>query len=319
MLGSNITRVLLEQGYAVRVFLLPNEPTPTLEGLDIERSHGNILDAEQVKAAMAGCDAVIHAAALTDVWPDRSEIVRRVNLDGTRNMYEAALEQQVQRFIYVGSGSSFAFGPPEAPGHEESGFDGYRYGLDYIDSKYHAQEEVLKAVQERNLPALVVAPTFMLGAYDSKPGAGKMVLAIQGGKMPFYTPGGRNFVHGRDVAVAVVNALKKGRIGECYLAGHANLTYPEAFGIMGEVTGTPAPTIQAPAALIKLFGRLGSLMGAITGKAPVLSYAMARIGCDRQCFDCSKAVRELDMPQTPIKEAVADCFEWLKENGYVKG
>lgn len=316
MLGSHIVRVLLDRGHDVCAFLLPHAAATTLEGLPIEKRLGNILDAASIRTAVTGCDAIIHAAALTDVWPDRSEMVRQVNVEGTRNMIEAALDHQVQRFIYIGSGSSFAFGPPDAPGTEESGFNGAQYGLDYIDSKYQAQKEVLQAVRERSLPALVVAPTFMLGPYDTKPGAGKMILAIRAGKLPFYTPGGRNFVHARDVAVAVANALTKGRIGECYLAGNVNLTYPEAFTIMGEITGAKPPRLKAPAGLIKLVGRLGSIYGKVTQKPPVLTYAMARIGCDRQCFNCEKAVRELEMPQTPIHEAINDSFTWLQANGY---
>lgn len=316
MLGSNIVRVLLSRNYEVRAFLLPGTAAQTLEGLPIERAFGNILDASSIDMAVEGCDAIIHAAALTDVWPNRSEIVRRVNIDGTRNMVEAALTHKIGRFIFIGSGSSFAFGSPGEPGHEDSGFSGAQYGLDYIDSKYQAQNEVLEAVAERSLNAIVVAPTFMLGPYDSKPGAGKMILAIHKGKLPFYTPGGRNFVHARDVAVAVVNALTKGRIGECYLAGHANLTYPEAFAIIGDVTGAIPPRLKAPAGIIKLFGRLGSAYGKLTKKTPALTYAMAKIGCDRQCFNCEKAVRELEMPQTPIHEAVTESFAWLEANGY---
>ncbi|MEQ8703049.1 MAG: NAD-dependent epimerase/dehydratase family protein [Phaeodactylibacter sp.] len=316
MLGSNIVRVLLEQGYQVCALLLPNNAAPTLKGLPIEKRFGNILDAGVIRSVVAGCEAVIHAAALTDVWPNRSPLVRKVNLDGTCNIIEAALYHRVQRFIYIGSGSSFAPGSRHAPGDENSPFNGNQYGLDYIDSKYLAQRAVLRAVQERSLPALVLAPTFMLGPYDSKPGAGKMILAIRSGKLPFYTPGGRNFVHVRDVAVAAVNALTKGRIGECYLAGNTNLTYPEAFAMIAEVTGTAAPRIKAPATLVKFAGLLGSAHAKLTNKPPVLSYAMARIGCNLQCFNCEKAVRELEMPQTPIRKAIRESFAWLRANGY---
>lgn len=318
MLGTHIVRELLDQGYKVKVFLLPGIEAKTLDGLNIERTYGNILDEDSVHEAMAGCDAVIHAAALTDVWPSRSEKVRAVNVKGTKHILDAAMKQQVQRFVFIGSGSSFAFGTPENPGNEEGPFVGHRYGLDYIDSKHEAQEMVLEAVKEQQLPAIVIAPTFMFGAYDSKPGAGKMILTVyERGLMPC-SSGGRNFVYAGDVAVAVVNALKKGRVGECYLAGHENLSYKEAFSRIGKEIGSEVKALLLPAALIKTYGQIGSLIGQITKSAPAVSAPMAQIACDRQCFTAQKAVEELDMPQTPFEVGVRKAFDWFEANGYVK-
>lgn len=318
MLGTHIVRELLDQGYDVSVFLLPGIEAPTLKGLTIDRIYGNVLDAEVVDKAMEGCDAAIHAAALTDVWPNRSEKVCKVNIDGTRNMIDAALKHQLQRFIYIGSGSSFAFGTPEQPGTEEGPFVGHMYQLDYIDSKHAAQDLVLAATKEQGLPALVIAPTFMFGAYDSKPGAGQMILSLYERKLMFSTHGGRNFVYTGDVAVATVNALKKGRVGECYLAGHENLSYVEAFDRISKEVKSEVKIICLPNFLIRMVGELGSMVGNITKKAPLVSAPMAKIACDRQCFSSAKAVKELDMPQTSLETAVQHAFNWFVENGYVR-
>ena len=317
MLGTHIVKELLHQNYEVRVFLLPDIPTPTLEGLPIERYTGNILDKSTIEKAISGCDATIHAAALTDVWPSRSEIVRKVNIEGTKNIIEAVKKEGQKRFVYIGSGSSFAFGPPENPGDEQGDFVGGRYGLDYIDSKHEAQELVLKAAKEGELPAVIIAPTFMFGAYDSKPGAGKMILSVYERKLMFCSAGGRNFVYTGDVAVAVVNALTKGRIGECYLAGNENLTYTEAFDKISKEVDSPTKTIVLPSGLIKVYGQLGSFFGRLFNKAPLVSAPMAQIACDRQCFTAAKAIKELDMPQTPIEIAIRQSFAWFKKNNYI--
>jgi len=316
-LGSNIVRALLEKNYKVKTFILPNDSTKTLDGLDIEISRGNILDADSIEKEMAGCDAVVHAAALTDVWPDRSEIVCKVNIEGTHNMMNAALKLGIKRFVYIGSGSSFAHGTLENPGHEDTGFSGAQFGLDYIDSKYQAQLDVLEAVKDKNLPALIIAPTFMMGPYDSKPNAGKMIIAVNGGKLPFYTAGGRNFVHVKDVAMAAANGVEQGRVGECYLAGNANLSFKEVFQIIGKVTGKKPPSMMLPTPIFKLVGRAGSLMGAITKKPPLITYPMTKVGSLRQCYKIEKAVKELNMPQTPVQEAIQEAYDWLNENGYL--
>jgi len=110
LLGSNLVRELLSRGYKVRALLLPNSPSSTLNGLDIERHTGNILKSEDIQSAMEGCNYLVHAAANTNIWPNRSEIVRRVNLEGTQNIAKAALAAGIKRMVYIGTANSFGFG-----------------------------------------------------------------------------------------------------------------------------------------------------------------------------------------------------------------
>jgi len=316
LLGTHIVLELLQQHYEVRVFLLPNSPSKTLDGLPIERTYGNILEPATIQKAMQGCDAVIHAAASTAMWPTRNATVRRINIDGTDNMIAAALQQNVRRFVYVGSGSSFDFGTKEKPGDENSPFTGGMYKLDYIDSKYIAQEHVLQAVRERGLPALVVAPTFMFGPHDSKPGGGQIIINVYQGKVPAFSTGGKNYVHARDVATAIVNSLKQGGVGECYLAGHENLTWQEVFTKIAIIVGVHPPSIRLPPVLTKSVGYLSTAYGKLFRANPPINHALAIISCDGQYFSAQKAVRELNMPQTPVDTAIQESFEWLKANGY---
>jgi dihydroflavonol-4-reductase len=260
-------------------------------------------------------DAMIHAAASTAVWPSRSEMVRKINVDGTRNIVEAALRHKIGRMIYVGSGSSV-----NAPGAPDSRykFPGAKYGLDYIDSKYDALNLVLDAVRDRGLPALAVLPTFMIGPYDSLPGSGKMILALAQGKLKFYTRGGRNFIYVGDVAKAIVNGLTMGEPGSYYIAGNENLTYREFFTKVAGIVSKPAPKILIPDFLVKLAGLMGSLSGAMLKKEPLLTYPMARISCDKQYVSGDKCVAELGMPRTSMDTAVHECYTWFVENNYLK-
>ncbi|MEM9918981.1 MAG: NAD-dependent epimerase/dehydratase family protein [Bacteroidota bacterium] len=315
LLGSNLVRELLQRQTRVKAFVLPNSPSKTLANLDIERFEGNLLNAEDLIKAIHDCDAVIHAAANTNIWPDRSEMVRRVNIDGTRNLVEAAIQAKVKRMVYVGTANTFGFGSKESPGDETRPYRSARYGLDYMDSKRAAQQLILKAVQERELPALVVNPTFMLGPYDSKPSAGAMVVAIHQGKVPGYTSGGRNYIYVKDVAIAICNALSMGRIGECYIAGHQNLNYKEAFGKIAQIVGAKAPAIPIPSFASLLYGAIGSFGSKLTGKPPTVSLAMARISTDEHYFSARKAIDELQLPQTPIEQAIRESFEWMRANG----
>lgn len=317
LLGSNLVRELLNRGHHIRAFVQPGRQQKTLEGLSIEKFPGDLLSAEEVGKAAAGCDAVIHCAASTSVWPIRSEIVNKVNIEGTKNIIKAVQQNNVQRMIYVGTANSFGFGSKKNPGVEGNPYKSATYGLDYMDSKYKAQQVILKEVQENSLPAVIVNPTFMFGPYDSNPSSGAMIVALHKGKVPGFTNGGRNYLCAKDAAVAIANALTKGRVGECYILGNQNLSYKEAFEKIAATIGVNPPSIPIPPIFAKLYGRIGSFIGNISGKAPAISYPLSRIACDEHYFSPAKAVRELELPQTPIETGIKECFDWLKENGYL--
>ena len=317
LLGSNVVRELLARNYNVRVLVQSGRKVDTLQGLDIETIEGDILNIDSLEKAVLGCEGVIHIAAITNVWPSRGEIYHKVNVEGTRNMVEVALKARVNRFVHIGSASSFYYGSQQSPGTEANVRPTSPYGLDYIDTKTAGQQLVLKAVQSQGLPAVVVNPTFMLGAYDSKPSSGAMIVAIAKGKVPGFTKGGKNWVHVRDVAIGVCLALEKGAIGECYIMGHENLSYKEALTRIATAMGKKPPKIGLPNVVVKLFGLLGSAIGNISGKTPAMSYPMARVACDGHYFSPEKAVRELGLPQTPIEEAAKDAYQWFSENQYI--
>ncbi len=288
LLGSNLVRLLLARGHAVSVMIHPSSKSRTLDGLAISRHYGDVLQPETLSDPFSGTDVVIHAAASTSVWPSRSEFVRRINVEGTRNVIDACLKDTVSRLIYVGSASSVNAQPRAG---DRFPFPGARFGLDYIDSKFEAFGLVMDAVNKRGLPAIAILPTFMIGPYDSLPGAGKMILALARGKLKVYSKGGRNFIYVGDVATAIANSLDMGQVGRYYITGNENLTYREFFRKAAEVLGVPRPRIAVPSWLVKTAGLAGSLSGKITGKEPLLSYPMARISCEKQFVESREAMR----------------------------
>ncbi len=314
MLGSNVVRVLLGRGHAVTALIHPASVSPSLEGLAIIRCYGDILLPETYTEAMTGCDAVVHAAASTAVWPARSEKVRKINIDGTRNMIGAVLAAGIPRMVYIGSGSSVnATGNPSG----RYRYPGARFGLDYNDSKYEALMLVLEAAKNRGLPALAVLPAFMIGPWDTQPGSGKMVLEAARGRMKFCSRGGRNFIHVADVAEAVANSLTMGEIGQYYIAAHENLTYMEFFTRAARITGRRPPRFCLPDWVVKAGGVFGSIAGTLLNRPPLLSYPMARVSCEQQFVSGESAVRGLGMPQTPVEKAIRDCYEWFAGHGYL--
>ena len=316
LLGSNLVRELLDSGHELRVLVQPDRKVNTLNGLNLEKVTGDLLDYKSLKSAAGQVDAIFHLAASTSLWPSKCKIAKCVNIEGTKNILRLAKDLGVNKLVYVGTANTFSFGTKKNPGKENTAYTGRKYGLGYMDSKWEAHQLVMEAVEDE-VPAVVVNPTFMIGAYDSVPNSGAMILAVYEQKIPGYAPGGRNYICAKDAAKGISSALEKGKIGECYIIGNQNLSYKEAFGKIATVLGKKPPKRKLPKLGILVYGRIGSLLGSLTGKKPKVSYPMAKIACDGHYFSSEKAVRELGLPQTPIEEGILESFNWLKSNGYL--
>jgi dihydroflavonol-4-reductase len=241
-----------------------------------------------------------------------------VNIEGTRNVIEAALKYQLKKLVHIGTANSFSFGSKENPGNEKSPFTGYKYGMDYIDSKKQAQDLVLDAVKDRSLNAVVLNPTFMIGPYDSKPSSGSMIIALKKGKIPGFTSGAKNYIAVKDAAVAIANSIYLGKKGECYILGNHNLSFKEAFEIMANTIGAQPPKIKLSKTMVMLYGLINSFMARLLKYKPSVTKELAKISCEEQYYCSCKARKELRMPVTPIDIAIKECYEWFTENGYVK-
>lgn len=322
VLGSNLVRELIKREYKVSVLLEPvkeNTSLPkTLEGLPIHIYYGNILDPVALDKAFVNKQIVFHCAASTKMFPAQNDIVNTVNIGGTQNIIDACLKHNVERMIYVGTANSFGYGTSENPGNEEKPYLSSKYKIDYMNSKQQAQEIILKAVKERKLPALVVNPTFMIGPFDSRPSSGEMILAIHNNKVPGYSRGGKNYVAVKDVATAMANAITMGRIGECYIVGNKNLGYKEAFELIASSIGSKAPTRKFSDNTVKIYGRLNSTFAKVFKYYPKVTKELAIVSCDSHFYSSEKARKELLLPETPIEDAIKECYDWFRENGYLK-
>lgn len=313
LLGNNLARELVKQNYMVKaLFEKGKQPTTFSEMPEIELVYGNILDKAEITDLMKGCQMVIHAAANTNINPARGEMIRKVNIDGTQNIIDAALENNIEKLVFVGTANSFSPGSKTNPGVETNAYTGYTYQTDYMDSKYEAFILVKNAVKEKGLKAITVHPTFMIGPYDTKPSSGAMILAIYNESVPGYTKGGRNYIYVKDVATAAVNGLTMGTVGESYILGNENLNYKEAFSLIAECIGAKPPKIFFPTPITLAYGIISDWIYKLTGKVATVSYPMARISCDEHYYSSAKAVRELNLPLTPIKSVIPEAFNWLK-------
>ncbi|WP_019948141.1 NAD-dependent epimerase/dehydratase family protein [Hymenobacter aerophilus] len=316
-LGRHLVAELHRRGQPVRALVRPGTAPPFPAGWGVGYVEADLSQPATLAGAAAGCGAIIHAAALASVNPARNPALWAVNVEGTRAVLAEARRADVARLVYVGTANVFGFGTRENPGDETRPYAGARYGLDYMDSKRAATDLVLQAVADEQLPAVLVHPTFMLGPNDAKPTSGALLLEIVRGKVPGYPPGGKNYVHVRDVAQATVNALNLGRVGESYILGNENLSYHEAFTLMADLLNVSAPRWPLPAGLAQLYGRLCDLQTRLTGRPARLNAAMTAVANDGHYFAVDKARRELALPQTPVAQAITEAFAWFQAEQYI--
>lgn len=316
LLGSHLVRRLLEGGYEVRALLQPGSDSPTLHGLGIETYEGDILGgADELAGAVEGCPYAFHCAAIANMWAD-PDLTRRVNFDGARNVFDACLSAGVERLVHIGSASSFSFGPMEAPGDETGPFPGAYRNVPYMESKHRAMKLLFEYVEGKNLDAVVVAPTFLLGDFDFRPSGGELIRQFINRGLKYISPGGRNFAYAGDVARAAVLALEKGRRGEAYIAGGENLCYYDFFTGVARIAGVEPPKRVIPKAAVMAAGAAGSLASRITGKQAVINTRMARFSCYDTYYSSGKAQRELGMEVSGIEVAIEESIGCLRAYGH---
>jgi dihydroflavonol-4-reductase len=315
LLGSNAVRELIHHGYEVKVLVRPASDLTGINGLDLEKVTGDILDAESLDRAVRGCRFIIHAAANTSQWPVAYSHYEPVNVTGTQNVVNVVRRHGIERMVYVSTANTFGNGTKEKPGTELSEFSGFRSGSGYIISKFVAQQWVLSEVERTGLPVVIVNPTFMIGPYDSKPSSGKIILMGMGKRFQLCPPGGKNFIHARDAAIATCNALTMGRTGECYLLANENLSYREFFTLLNRATGENPSQISIPSFILKTAGLFGAGSEKITGKPSSLNRVNARLLCLENYYSGKKAVEALHLPHTPIETAIREAIGWFRKKG----
>jgi len=314
LLGFNTALEFCRLGFEVRVLIRRSANTELLNGLFCEVYYGAVENAAEVDEAVKGCDYVVHTASLTGQWGIRLKEYETVNIQGTENIIRACLNQGVKRLIYISTANTMAPGTRKHPGTELNPFSLFKINSPYINTKYIAQQKVLEAVVERGLPAVILNPTFMIGAHDLKPSSGQLLKYALDKMLLFYPPGGKNFVHVRDVSRAIVFACNNGENGDCFLIAGENLSYREFFRMVHRSARQRPVMLGIPGLALKIVGLLGTAMGRMTGKRPMLNYASAYLLCLQNYYSGQKAARTLGICYTPVSVAIEEALDWFQKN-----
>ncbi len=318
-IGAHVARVLLQRGYAVRA-LVRTGSIPASDLNDVAVLAGDVRDRAAVEAAVEECDAVIHAAALYSFSPKLTGTLYEVNVGGTRNVIDAAVQAGVERVVYTSTVGTLSFRDrrtaTEADFAEPSEMTGH-----YKRSKFEA-ERMVRRMASRGAPVVIVNPTFPVGPGDTKPTpTGHTIVGFLRGKLPATVDTGFNVVDVADVAEGHVLAMERGTVGERYVLGNAagNLTLVDLLERLARITGLHAPRWRMPHAIATLAAHIdGVLEGKLLGREPRIPLEGARTARTRAWVDPAKAIHELGLPQRPIDQALAQAVHWFIEKGYAR-
>lgn len=316
-IGSNVVRELIKENADVRVTIRKNSDTRNIEELDVEKAYCDIRDKESVKNALAGCDILYHTAAYFAHWAPDKKLFYDINVNGTKTLLEEALSQGLKKVVYTSTSNTIGSHGAGNFVKEDAEFNGWEAGDHYAISKYLAEIEAQKLC-EKGLPLVIVNPTLVIGVRDRKPTpSGALIVDIANRDMPGYIEGAINVIDVEDVARGQILAAQKGRIGERYLFGNENLFVGEFFNLIAEIAGVKPPKRKIPYKIALFLGYLFQIGSRITRKPPVVSVSQVRLGNMGEHFDCSKAINELGLPQTPIRTTIQKAVNWFREYGYI--
>jgi dihydroflavonol-4-reductase len=255
-------------------------------------------------------------AAYYALWAKDPSVFYDINVTGTRNVLTAARLVGIERIVYCSTIGAIGLPADGGLGTEDTPVFLDQMAGHYKRSKYLAEQEVLKYAKE-GLPVVIVNPSAPVGAGDVKPTpTGQVIVDFMKGRMPAYIETGMNIVDVDDVAVGHLLAMEKGRQGERYILGCKNLMLKDVFEILSKLTGVKAPSLRLPRSIVLPLAYMNHWIAQLTGRPPRIPLEGVKMAKYCMHYDCSKAISELGIPQTPPEIALEKAVRWFRSHGY---
>ncbi|MET0635595.1 MAG: NAD-dependent epimerase/dehydratase family protein [Chitinophagaceae bacterium] len=310
-LGSYILKELREKNYSVRALRRGNQlpahlPASAFDG--VEWVSGDILDVLSLEDAMEGMDTVIHSAAVVSFDARERRQMMQVNVDGTANVANMAMEAGISRFVYISSVAALgrtAYGESVS---EEKKWEESKLNTHYAISKHKAEMEIWRAIGE-GLDAVILNPSTILGYGDWHTGSSSLFRNIYN-EFPWYSPGLNGFVDVEDVARAAVQLMESGITEERFIINGDNWTFRQLFETMADHLHKKRPARQTTPLLAGIAWRLEKIKSLFSNKKPLLTRETARIALSNTRFQNDKLLKALPgFSFTPIEESIRKASE----------
>lgn len=311
LLGANLVRALLAQGYHVQAVI--HQDRRAMAGLGVEVVSADLADPVSLERAFAGVDLVYHLAGLISLRMDRWDDVQRVNVVGTRNVVEACLLCGVKRLVHVGSVHARRPQPFAQPLDEDRP-PVTESAPPYERSKALGELEVQNGL-ERGLDAIILLPSGILGPYDFRPSyLGQALLRMQRGDLPALVSGGYDWVDARDVAAGAIRAANVAKAGSRYILSGRWLSIRDVARMVAQMSEGRTPRIVVPLWLAKLGLPLMETLDKLNGSEPLYTRAMLNALDSNRLITHARAARDLGYSPRPFQETLRDTLAWFAQH-----
>lgn len=315
-IGACLIRKLIQEGHDVNALVYEDERA--LEGLNINRIKGNILDKDSLHPLVEGADIVFHLAARISIDSYDRDIIYRTNFNGSRNIIEICKEHHVKRLIHFSSIHALKSIPHDRPMDETNPLvtdERFVYDRSKADAERFIQQSDVG-----NMDVIILNPTAVVGPYDYKPSyLGQAIMKLYTGKLPVLVHGGYNWVDVRDIAKAALLAMDKGKSGHRYILPGTYYTLKELAVLMEKELHCKPPTMVVPHSVAMIGLPFIKLYASITNTHPL--YTRESLEILMECnpvIHNNKAAAELGYTSRPLGDTIRDTIQWYKENGFLK-
>ena len=319
-----MARELLARGHRVRA--LVRGDGRALDGLDVERVRGDLGDPTSLEHAFAGADVVVHAAAHISLLRTDLRLVEAVNVAGTTAVLAACRASGVRRLVHFSSIHALEQRPLDRPVDENRPLSDERpaRSLPPYDRSKAAGERLVREAADKDLEAVILNPTGMIGPFDFKPSLfGRVLIALAKGALPAIVDGGFDWVDIRDVAAAAATAAEllasgrrpRGTGARRYLLPGRWASLAEAAGMVADITGVPAPRWAAPVWAARVGAPFSAAAALAAGRQPLFTgVSLAALRNNRRVSG-AQAAADLGHRARDLRDTVADTVRWFADRG----
>ena len=312
-IGANLVRLLLASGHEVRV--LVHQDTRGIEGLDVERVPGDVRNVESLRELLAGAEVLYHLAGKRSLDGDQGGLVQEINVEGTRNVVTAALDNKGCRMVHVSAIHAFDLTPGKPITESGRRASSARHSA-YGRSKAVAEEQVRQGV-ERGLDAVILNPTLVIGPYDFGPSyMGRMLLLLQQRRLPALIEGGFHWLDARDLCQTMLVAAERGKRGENYILTGQYASLRELAQLSSAITEVPPPRVTTPQWVARLGAPFATLGARIFHRDPLFTTESLATLCAERRIPDTKARDALGHDPRPLRQTIEDTYLWFREAGF---
>lgn len=313
-LGSYLAKLLVQKGEEVHALKRKNSPMNLVQSVSDQLiwHEGDVNDMGSLHEAMSGCQQVYHTAAIVSFNPKDREKLFKVNIEGTENVVNTALELGIEKLLHISSIASLGRTKTTTHIDETNSWEDDPLNTNYAISKFKAECEVWRA-QEEGLNTVILNPSLIMGTGFWDRGTARIFANVYQG-LKYYPTGGNGYVGAVDVARASYELMNSPITGERFIVNAANWSHQEALTKIAKALGKNSPSIAATPFLLGLAWRLDWLKSKISGKEAFLSRETAKTSSHRFYYDSSKLQKAIGFEYTPmdiiLQNTANDFLKW---------